>query len=49
MAEIRAIMARLVWNFDMELEQQFLNWVQKKVQTLWDKPPLIESLRRRGP
>lgn len=49
MAEIRAILARLVWNFDMELERESLNWNRQKVYILWDKPPLMVKLRRRIP
>jgi hypothetical protein len=46
-AEMRSIMARLIWHFDMELQPDSLNWDQQKVYVLWDKPPLNVRLTAR--
>lgn len=39
-AEMRIIMARLIYNFDMELVDPEDNWMDQKVFFLWTKPPL---------
>jgi len=47
-AEINSILARLVWNFDMELQEESAHWGEKqKVYILWDKPSLMVKLRAR--
>jgi cytochrome P450 len=47
-AEIRSILARLIWNFDMELQTESSNWADKqKVYILWDKPSLMVKLTAR--
>lgn len=43
-AEMRTIMARLIWNFDMELVDLEDNWMDQKVFFLWTKPPLNVNL-----
>lgn len=43
-AEMRTIMARLVWNFDMELVNPEDNWLDQKGFFLWTKPPLNVNL-----
>ncbi|KAF2023284.1 cytochrome P450 monooxygenase-like protein, partial [Setomelanomma holmii] len=48
-AEIRTILARLVWNFDMQLQDVSRNW--EKGQTsfvLWSKPSLMVKLHKRN-
>ncbi|KAF2685242.1 cytochrome P450 monooxygenase-like protein [Lentithecium fluviatile CBS 122367] len=47
-SEIRTILARLVWNFDMELQEESSNWEKHKVSILWDKPALMVRLKARG-
>lgn len=48
MAEMRTILARLVWNFKMELEKPEEDWLgTNKVFILWDKPPLMVKLTAR--
>ncbi|KAL5379942.1 hypothetical protein PMIN06_010289 [Paraphaeosphaeria minitans] len=42
--ELRAILARLLWNFDMELVDKSHRWDQHKVFVLWDKPALMVRL-----
>ncbi|KAL9035067.1 MAG: hypothetical protein Q9214_006759 [Letrouitia sp. 1 TL-2023] len=45
--EIRSILARMIWSFDMELCQESRNWAQQKAYLLWDKPSLWVKLRDR--
>ncbi|OCL05893.1 cytochrome P450 monooxygenase-like protein [Glonium stellatum] len=47
-AEIRAILARLIWHFDMELEDSSSAWNKQKVFILWDKPALMVKLKSRS-
>lgn len=36
--EMRMILARMIWNFDMELQEDSLAWDKKtKVFIIWDK------------
>ena len=36
--EMRMILARMIWNFDMELQEDSLAWDKKrKVFLIWDK------------
>ncbi|KAK8011892.1 hypothetical protein PG989_000152 [Apiospora arundinis] len=47
-AEIRMVLARLVWNFDMEISQEDKDWVvDQKAYTVWDKPELHVWLKPR--
>lgn len=46
-AEIRTILARLVWYFDMTLEEESAQWENQKVFVLWDKPSLMVKLTAR--
>ncbi|KAI0129614.1 Isotrichodermin C-15 hydroxylase [Xylariales sp. AK1849] len=40
-SEMRLIMARMVWNFDMRIAEDSHDWVEKsEFYLLWDKPPL---------
>ncbi|KAL4977328.1 cytochrome P450 [Aspergillus desertorum] len=42
--EMRLILARILWNFDMELSPESDGWERQKVYTLWDKGPLMVRL-----
>ncbi|KAH6676007.1 cytochrome P450 [Halenospora varia] len=42
--EIRLILARVLWNFDLELQNDGLNWNDQKVWMVWEKPPLNVKL-----
>jgi cytochrome P450 len=45
-AEMRLIIARLLWNFDLELEEKSRRWIDgMKMFTLWEKPPLFVKLK----
>lgn len=47
-AEIRLVLARLVWNFDMEICDEDKNWVvEQRAYTVWEKPDLRMWLKPR--
>lgn len=48
MAEMRAILARVLWHFDISLCKESENWDQQKVFLLWDKPDLMVRLSARN-
>jgi cytochrome P450 len=48
-AEIRTILARLMWNFDMEMLDANRDWERQRVFVLWDKPSLMVKLKARQP
>lgn len=48
-AEIRSILARLVWHFELELLEPEKRWEDQKVFVLWQKPSLMVKLRARDP
>lgn len=39
-AEMRLILARILYNFDMELVDKNLDWFEQKAGVLWRKKPL---------
>ncbi|KAL8312494.1 hypothetical protein RB597_002900 [Gaeumannomyces tritici] len=40
--EMRLLMAKVLWHFDLELLPQSADWAERcEVYTLWDKPPLM--------
>ncbi|EFY86111.1 cytochrome P450 [Metarhizium acridum CQMa 102] len=46
--ELRLILARLLWNFDMKLDESCENWVDDMVEYFgWERTPLLVSLARR--
>lgn len=45
--EMRSILTRMMWHFDMELCEQSRTWAQQKAYLLWDKPPLWVKLSNR--
>lgn len=45
-AEMRVILARLIWNFDIELCEESRNWVEGiKVFMIYQRPPLNVMLK----
>jgi hypothetical protein len=42
--EIRMILAKVLWNFDMELCQESLAWLNQEVHVIWEKGPLMIHL-----
>jgi hypothetical protein len=47
MAEMRAVLARVVWHFDISLCEESVGWNQQKVFLLWEKPDLMVRLKVR--
>lgn len=44
-AEMRVILARILWNFDVELCEESRDWIEKlQIYTLWKKQPLMVKL-----
>ena len=44
-AEFRLILARMMWNFDIEIADQSRNWMdQQQSYLLWRKPALYALL-----
>jgi hypothetical protein len=41
-------MARLLWNFDLALDEKSRNWHEQKIFGLWEKPPLMVFVKRRA-
>jgi hypothetical protein len=40
-AEMRLTMSRIIWNFDLELQDDSRNWLEEqRTFTLWQKEPL---------
>lgn len=46
-AEMRVILARVLWNFDLELCQESLDWKEQETYAMWKKPPLMCKLVQR--
>ncbi|CRL23879.1 Cytochrome P450 [Penicillium camemberti] len=46
--EMRIILARIVFNFDMELDQPEKDWMDQRIFFLWDKPELMIKLKPRA-
>ncbi|KAL8989050.1 MAG: hypothetical protein Q9169_008449, partial [Polycauliona sp. 2 TL-2023] len=45
--EMRSILIRILWHFDLELEPESRNWAAQKEYSVWDKQPLWVVLRHR--
>jgi cytochrome P450 len=46
-AEVRTILAKLVWTFDFEMMDTSRDWEKQKVFILWSKPSLMVKLKAR--
>ncbi|KAK4461500.1 cytochrome P450 [Cladorrhinum samala] len=44
-AEMRLILARLFWNFDLEMMPDSQNWNKQKIYTLWEKGAINVKLK----
>jgi hypothetical protein len=43
---MRLILARTLWNFDMQLAEESSSWAENmKIYLLWEKPPLYVRLK----
>ncbi|KAJ6127323.1 hypothetical protein N7523_002935 [Penicillium sp. IBT 18751x] len=47
-AEMRLILTKVLFNFDLELETESLGWISQKSFSLWERPPLMVRLKRAG-
>ncbi|KAL4930696.1 cytochrome P450 [Aspergillus undulatus] len=47
-AEMRVILARVLWNFDLSLCEESSNWNEQRSYTLWEKGALMCRLSVRG-
>jgi cytochrome P450 len=45
--EMRLILARVLWNFDLELCPESENWTEQKIFFLWEKLPLFLKLKKK--
>jgi hypothetical protein len=48
MAEMRLILAHMLWNFEFELCPESRGWAQQKIKVLWIKPPLMCKIKVRN-
>lgn len=46
-AEMRLVIARLIYNFDMDLCLESQNWIDQKVYLTWEKGALMVQLSER--
>ncbi|KNG84868.1 cytochrome P450 monooxygenase [Aspergillus nomiae NRRL 13137] len=46
-AEASLILARLIWQFDLELLPECFSWADQRAYIIWDKPPLLTKLTPR--
>lgn len=43
--EMRIILARVLWNFDMNIAEESVDWMSKqRIYNLWEKGPLMVHL-----
>jgi hypothetical protein len=43
--EMRLLLAKVMFNFDLELCPESEGWMEQEVYTLWQKKPLMVKLR----
>lgn len=48
-SEVRSILARIIFKYDMELCPESKGWVDQKVHFIWEKPRLMVKLSHRQP
>jgi cytochrome P450 len=46
--EMRVILARVLWTFDLELCEESRDWKDQKVFVIWERGPLMCKLTMRG-
>ncbi|KAK2000208.1 cytochrome P450 [Colletotrichum falcatum] len=47
MCQLRLILARVLWNFDLQIADDSRNWMEQQLYTLWKKGPLNVHLTPR--
>lgn len=45
LAEMRLILAKILWNFDLSLEDPNFEWIKQRCQVIWEKPDLMVHLK----
>ncbi|KAL1961979.1 hypothetical protein VTN77DRAFT_714 [Rasamsonia byssochlamydoides] len=45
--EMRLILAKVLWHFDLSLCEESVNWTDQKIFTIWEKNPLMVRLTPR--
>lgn len=46
--EMRSILAKVLWNFELTLDESSKNWHDQKILALWVKPPLQVHIKQRA-
>lgn len=46
--EMRIILARILWDFDLELGDRMEGWERQTIFGIWEKPPLMVKVSKRG-
>jgi len=44
-AEMRLVLAKLLWHFDLELQPESEKWFPHSMIVVWDGPPVVVKLR----
>ena len=47
-AEMRLILTKVLWYFDLELQPESLHWSDQRSYSLWSRAPLMVELHRAG-
>lgn len=47
-SEMRLIMSRLLWNFDVKIADDSRSWINQKIFLFWEKGPLNVYLTQRS-
>jgi hypothetical protein len=43
---MRLILAKVLWNFDIDLPTESLGWINQKSFSLWKRPELMVNISR---
>jgi hypothetical protein len=46
--EMRLIITRVLWNFDLKLRKESENWADQRVFSIWHKGPLMVEVKARA-
>lgn len=47
-AEMRLILTKVLWSFDLDLQPESLDWSDQRSYSLWSRPALLVKLLRAG-
>lgn len=45
-AEMRLILTKLLWHFDLSLQPESENWSNQRSYSLWSRPALVVQIQR---